>query len=181
MPQIGQLQEAMAARALQFGALGIGENHEERQGRDLAIRLIVGGHVKRLFVELSPGAYGPMIQNATGLAPQGYAAVRGALGLSSLHVCPIALEDVIATAIVHGATVHCVDHRRAMQIGYASSPSGMRLRNSTITSGVQEETETQSARDGGASGSLLLFGGAHFEGGGSIAAMYPDLQWIKAG
>lgn len=81
MPQIGQLQEAMAARALQFGALGIGENHEERQGRDLAIRLIVGGHVKRLFVELSPGAYGPMIQNATGLAPQGYAAVRGALGL----------------------------------------------------------------------------------------------------
>lgn len=181
MPQIGQLQQAMAARALHFGALGIGEDHTERHGRDLAIRLITDGHVRRLFVELSPGAFGQMVQAATALAPQGFDAVRGALGFGALHACPIALEDVVATAIVRHVSVHCVDHRRAMQMGFASSDAGMRLRNRTIAEGVQAETETESARDGGAAGSLLLFGGAHFEGGNSIVAVYPDLQWIKAG
>lgn len=57
MPAIGLMQQAMAVRALKFGAVGIGEHHQSRHGRKLAFQLIQGGHVKRLFVELSNVAF----------------------------------------------------------------------------------------------------------------------------
>src|ERR1700736_4499083 len=100
MPAIGLLQEAMAARALQFGAVGIAEDHEQRHGRDLALRLIESNSIRRLFVELSPVAYQGQIDRAAGLRSQGHTAVRGVLGFNCTYNCPIALEDVVAAAIV---------------------------------------------------------------------------------
>lgn len=185
MPPIGVLQEAMAARALQFGAVGIAEDHEERHGRDLALRLIESNSVRRLFVELSTAAYQGQIDRAAQLRAQGRDAVRGRLGFSCTYKCPIALEEVVAAAIVKGIPVHCVDDKVAMNPNRAKTPSGMRTRNATVVKNACEITEAAgpqaSARDAGAIGSLFLFGGAHFEGNDSITAMYRDFVWIKAG
>lgn len=186
---IGLIKQEMAARALKFGAVGIGEDHTKPDGRNLAIHLIERGAVKRLFVELSPGKYQGMIDGAAnhGSTLQGSDAtantssIMKCLGFHVNFSCDVRLEKVVAIAIAHGVPVHCVDHRIANHPIRGGTPKSMDVRNDEIVKGVREVTEVSSAREGGAAGSLLLFGGGHFDEKNSITSKFPDLQWIKAG
>lgn len=179
MPEI---EKSLAVQVIREGALGIGEDHTKPDGRNLAIELIEGGYVKKLFLEFPPlDDWVSMLEKATEKAPQGVDAVRGRIGFGVIFHCSVAIEQVAAVAIVHGATVHLVDHKVAMNPTRNGTTGGMKMRNITIAQGVMGATGTQSACEADAIGSLLLFGGAHFEGAASIVAFYQDLRWVRAG
>lgn len=156
---IGIIQEAMAARALRYGAIGIGEDHTERDGRDLARLLIQGGSVRCLFVELAENVYQSQIEAAVEVREAAHESVRRHLFFGSIHRCEVMLEDVVADAIVNNIPVYCVDDRIAMNPTRSSRPAGMRKRNTTIVANILNVLGLSSAREGGAAGSLLIFSG----------------------
>ena len=158
---------------LERGAVGIGESHDSPGGRLLVIELIKSGKVKKLLVELSPGAYDGAVNGAKDRQKDGVDSITKTLDLSlgTRHKCDISLGRVIAEAICANIPVYNVDHYKANQRAeMAASVGVMKIRNEEVAKQFEKITGSKAAVSEGAKGCLLLFGGAHFEDANAIDA-----------
>ncbi|TKC86304.1 hypothetical protein FAZ69_20845 [Trinickia terrae] len=173
-----------APRCLEAGALGIGENHTQPGGRQLAIELISSGRVTHLFVELAHMHYGKPLENAQEIADQGgdIDAVQMAAPSGNLHQeNPIPLSRVIATALTQKVKVHLADH---IVMAYHAEDFARRhdsIREAFRTVTEQSPDAAVQAVDERCAGCLLLWGGAHFEKKYALDKYIVNLPFIKMG
>ena len=160
-----------AAHALNVGALGLGENHEEPEARSFAMELIRAGLVRRLMVELYAPTYQQQIDDADPRNPSVY--------IWTKFSCEIKLHDVINLARSRSIPVDCIDGRDG-QAGRASAMA-MRRRNQNAAREFTRITGAANGTDAEAKGTLILFGGAHFEGNDGIQRLIPGLPVCMAG
>lgn len=160
-----------AARALFVGALGLGEDHTDETARKFAIDLMKTRLATRLMVELSTDAYQQQVDAA---------AVSGnKVFLLELHQCSTTLSHVISEAHARGVPVHCVDGRDG-NIARVNA-GAMQRRNRHAAIQFTAITGAPHARHPAAKGTLILFGGAHFEGDNGIQNLIQDLPVCMAG
>jgi hypothetical protein len=176
------IPDAQASVVIQHEAVGIAEAHNSSRGRTLARQLIATPHlVTHLFVELAPGQYGGQINAATQARAQGRAQVRMNLNFMQNFTCDVRLEEVVADAIMAGVPVHCAD----LAVGgtrMGGRPANMTLRNQNAAAIFTAITGTGDPTNALAAGSLILFGGAHFDvGNNTIPNLLPNLSWVRAG
>ncbi|WP_435635852.1 hypothetical protein ACSC9U_12620 [Pseudomonas solani] len=180
MPQV---HDSSAWWCLENGALGIGEDHTQPEGRQLAIDLIDSGLVTHLFIELADAHYGGVLANAQQIATNGGTRqqIQAACPDGNLFVCPISLKQVITAALKIGVPVHLADHPIM-----ASRSSDFQRRHNSILQTFR--TVTNQPGPGAAQavgpasvGCLFLWGGAHFEGGRALDTFIPGLPFIMMG
>lgn len=180
-----------AQEVLQAGAMGIGEDHTNPTGRRLAIELIENGGVKRFFPEL-PFTSDFGIDNGVkkrdelrdyysgknnGKNENEIEAIikeevqKVCMTGFALFCCEIPLSAVIASAIMKAVPVHCVE----TVFGNSRDRRTVVERNIAIVEGIQAVSEKHEKSQ---NGYLLLFGGAHFEGPGSITSLHRNLKWV---
>ncbi len=174
----------LAQLALKNGALGIGEDHGDPAGRQLALDLINMGLVRHFFTELyeeegnleklgkasRAAASGDSLLVVESLAPSGHT-----LGNS------IKQGRVIARALQRGAQVHLADIQKMKYRPTFHAPrhSNIRAKYRIVTN--QPAPGAASAVGENCRGCLLLWGAAHFEGDTSLDIFLPGLQFVKLG
>lgn len=169
-----------AVSCLRVGALGVGEDHTKPAGRNLALWLIENGHVQNFFVEFPAVTYGAALAMAMQAAAAQPPPTRQALGQQmhweNLHVPAIRLGDVMAEALLRGIPVHLADHVRQMTHPHRFATRHANIRN--VFRQVTGQAGVPTAVAPGAIGSLLLWGGAHFEGGESLDNYILNLPFV---
>ena len=144
-----------AARRLRGYAVGVGEDHEERQARDVTIRLINNGFVRRLFLECNSNLQTTL--NDAVSAPKsspGYTTTIANLVTNAgpRYVNPVPLGDVATTALDNLVPVHFID----LDTPHKTYWKKVILRDAHAA----QEFNRITARTGTV-GCLVLFGGHH--------------------
>lgn len=187
MPEV---PEADAERCLAIGALGIAENHELDNGRELAIRLIKEGHVMRFFAELAEVMWPNALQRAKENIEQGKTLDEVAMYLPQGNNEPanIKLKIVIATALMSGVPVHFADDKSMNNIQMAGRKTTLQKRHAQIRTTFLKETGALAAHASAPEviGCLFLWGGEHFDTKFQQERLdstkYIDgLPWVKMG
>ncbi len=169
---------------LERGALGIGEDHTRPEGRRMVLDLIDSGLVTNLFVELCHTHYGTQLANAQAELNGGgnEGAVRAALPDGNLFANAQPLSLLMARALVNGAGVHMADHY-IMAAGRGSR--AFPKRHGEIADNFAQVTGQGPPPDAihpNAVGSLLLWGGAHFDSPNhSLDRYIRNLPYIMCG
>jgi hypothetical protein len=167
---------------LETGALGIGEEHTQPAGRQLAIELIDSGLVTNLFVEFAQEQFRYALQAAQKAVGQGrdIEEVARLAPNSNLFKNRIPLGRVIAMALLAHIPVHLADHYIM-----ASYPNDFRRRHTTIKNTFRAVTNQQQdppyAIGENCIGCLLLWGGKHFEGNQQMDRYIIGLPFIMMG
>lgn len=170
-----------AQRILENGALGIGETHTERHGRELVQQLFAQGAVRKFFVELP--TYGTMQQQRVDKAREAFRAgkhgearelARQVGHDETPNNANPRLDELVYLAIEAGVAVIIADPK----INMGSSDARVRIRNNATAQIFRQENETNRGDHENAVGSLLLFGSDHFRGGSPLQNLLPGLKWV---
>ena len=176
-----------ASASLMDGALGIGENHTEPNGRELVKLLLkrgaagLGPRVTNLFLELSSygGTRDKILAEAAEKMQAGdrdrarFLAEALAVEESRSYASP-RLGALLYLGLKHGATVHLADP----MIGSGFSVTAVKRRNAATADYFKRVLSTDRGDSPASVGSLLLFGADHFKLGGGIQKLLPGLAWI---
>ncbi len=149
-----QHQYAHAAMNLEDGAIGVGEEHTSRHGRDFAVRLIETGLVRNLFLECDSSKQ-PDLDWAVKSSNQEQIKTvvndSGPMYFSS----GVELGEVATSALRKGAGVHFIDLDREN-----NTPARVVLRDIHAAGRFREVT-----RETGTAGGLVLYGAVHLTRG----------------
>lgn len=160
--KLDEIHYKAAARRLRGYAVGVGEVHVQRRARDVTIRLIQDGFVRRLFLECNSNQQEKL--NETVSKPKstpGYATAIADLVTEAGPQYPndVPLGDVATIALKHLVPVHFIDleirnkpHWRSL--GKRDAHAEKRFRAITA--------------DTGTVGCLILYGAHHFNGDKSV-------------
>lgn len=187
MPQV---DEALARASLLAGALGIGENHGNGNARELALSLINSGNnaggrlVTNFFTELYED-HGNIqkLESARRLAADGASLgiVQAAAPSGFLLGNPIPQGRVIARALQRGIPVHLADIL-AMHSGKMHNQRHAAILNRfRAVTGQPAPGVAQAVGPPACVGCLLLWGGAHFQGGNALDQYIQGLPFVMMG
>jgi hypothetical protein len=163
MPEV---LETNAATFLMVGALGIAEEHETPAARELVLRLMEMGVVRKFFVELPKNVE----RFATALAKAQTAAQSGASIEDITQLAPsgnldpgnrLSIGYLIAIALSKNIEVYLADDRDMLR----QNGGSFQKRHASIRETFKAATGQAEAKwyTDAAKGCLLLWGGAHFD------------------
>lgn len=162
-------QYAHAATYLEDGAIGVGEDHTHRAGRDFATRLIEAGLVRNLFLEGKSSA-----QSSLDRAAKAARDSRSSARLKRVvndagpryFSLPMTLGDVAAIARRKNVNIHLIDKDVAEEVGYKSKYERVAARDFHAA-----ERFARITAETGTVGSMVLYGAVHLMRG---KPWYPD-------
>ena len=183
-----QVEKALAPDVLMNGALGVGESHDNPEGRELVRDLIQAGLVTTLFLEF--GSYNNnTIEKAVGEFEdrRSVDAMMTTLALSfqesgisreespeGLTFVRPGLGELAFLAIKRGVRVVCADPK----INRGWSDPALRMRNVATAKVVAQTLDCVEFGGVDAAGALLLFGSDHFRGSTGLNIILPGLRWV---
>lgn len=147
-----------AVSRLRGYAVGVGEAHHQRRARDVTIRLITDGFVRRLFLECNSNEQEKL--NAAVSKPKSTANYESDIADLVSAAGPqyrneVALGEVATIALKHLVPVHYID------LDIRNKPHWKSLEKRDAHAA---ERFTAITKDTGTVGCLILFGAHHFNG-----------------
>ena len=157
-----------AVRYLKGGAMGIGEDHRDPRPRAFAMALIATGVVRRLFLECNSNEQPGLNAAVSSKRDTTYEARISDLvtAKAPMILNPIELGEVAVFALKRLVPVHFID----LDIPSKGSHRSVVARDRHAASEFDRLTRRTST-----TGCLVLFGGAHLEGGTGLYRGVPCL------